>query len=102
MTFSSPLHSFKAFIKCSVSICIFIIYLKRNKKKKTTKTFSTFFLNYLRQNINFMVEYKKHNSLPFLDIIITKNESSFKNSKFWKITNFACFIPEIYKIIFFL
>ena len=65
------------------------------------------FTNYLNsklKNINFTYEKEINNSLPFLDILISRSENGFKTSVYHKTTfsgvysNFNSFIYDEYKI----
>ena len=62
------------------------------------------YLNSQHSNIKFTYEIEKDNKLPFLDMIITKEDSGISSSVYRKPTftglglNFFSFIPYIYKI----
>ena len=65
------------------------------------------FKNYLNskyRNIRFTCENEHHNSMPFLDVLITRTSNGFKTSVYHKLTfsgaysNFNSFISEEYKV----
>ena len=64
----------------------------------------TNYLNSKHKNIKFTYEKESNNSLPFLDILISRSENGFKTSVYHKPTfsgvysNFNSFIYDEYKI----
>ena len=62
------------------------------------------YLNSKNRNIRFTCEKERNNSMPFLDILITRTNNGFKTSVNHKPTfsgvysNFNCFISEEYKV----
>ena len=64
----------------------------------------TNYLNSKHKNITFNFEKESNNSLPFLDILISRSENGFKTSVYHKLTfsgiycNLNSFIHERYKI----
>ena len=62
------------------------------------------YLNSKHRNIRFTCEKKDSNSMPFLDVLITRTSNGFKISVYHKLTfsgvysNFNSFISEEYKV----
>ena len=62
------------------------------------------YLNNKHNNINFTVEHEVDRKLPFLDVLLTRNENGISTSVYHKPTftglglNFLSFVPENFKI----
>ena len=78
---------------------IFALFRSPDRLEKFTS-----YLNSKHKNIKFTYEKESNNSLPFLDILISRSENSFKTSVYHKPTfsgvysNFHCFIYDQYEI----
>ena len=78
---------------------IFTVFRSPNHVEKFTN-----YLNSKHKNITFNFEKESNNSLPFLDILISRSENGFKTSVYHKPTfsgvysNFNTFIYDQYKI----
>ena len=78
---------------------IFALFCSPDHLKKFTN-----YLNSKHKNIKFTYENESNNSLPFLDILISRSENGFKTSVYHKPTfsgvysNFNSFIYDEYKI----
>ena len=78
---------------------IFALFCSPDHLEKFTNS-----LNSKHKNIKFTYEKESNNSLPFLDILISRSENGFKTSVYHKSTfsgaysNFNSFIYDEYKI----